>query len=115
MAETLDNDGSVFEHSDFPHEWKCPLCRYETRTMTKFGMKALQEQHMAGHHRPEPRESISMQSTVAPAPKRRNYDVLYLNRFDVTFLTTRGIKIDKDMVVDWDDYGYSSESQKRKM
>jgi len=72
--------------------WKCPRenCDFSFTAVTEIGVRALSERHLKSHG-PEP----------PPKPKTpEEYEILKINRVDIGFLKTRGIKLDDKIVLD---------------
>ncbi len=95
---------SVFDNPDRPsltqkYEWKCPRkgCIREIVSWTEKGLRLLIEAHQLDH---ESRDRENMKQFQAALTPIRDYNKLSLAWSDITFLKTRGIKIDADIQYD---------------
>ena len=78
------------------YNWKCPRfgCRFEITSWTDTGLFRLKEPHINKHFL-EDKETLEIfQSKLISAPVR-DYNKFRLTWNDVTFLWTRGIRVDE--------------------
>lgn len=95
---------SVFDDPGRPsltqkYEWKCPRkgCIREIVSWTAKGLQLLIEAHQRDHEAKDHEGMVKFQKALTPIS---DYNKLTVSWSDITFLRTRGIKIDNDIVYD---------------
>jgi hypothetical protein len=93
--------GELTAPGDFgpKYHWQCPRCKFNVSAWTENGLRLQREPHQDWHYAHDLEQRAAFREALAAKViKPADYNRLHLNWEDITFLITRGIRIDEDVI-----------------